>query len=221
MNVVDVGNSLNRDPAEITKFFGTELGSQTSYATDRAVVNGAHADTDLQKHLSRYIENFVLCKTCHLPETHYKVKEGLISQKCLACGSKEKVDMTHKLTTFILAQHKKSKELAKSSEKKDKKKDKKDKKDGDDHEGAANGTTSSNGNGNDGSPPSSHKKDKEGKEGKEGKEHKSKDKDGKDKKKGLGISKSNSDVALNVFGINGEQQQDSGEDEESDSKAAG
>lgn len=36
--------------------------------------------------------------------------------------------MTHKLTAFILAQHKKSKELAKG-EKKDKDKDKKDKKD--------------------------------------------------------------------------------------------
>jgi translation initiation factor 5 len=104
----------------------------------RAVVNGAHRDGDLQTHMHRYIENFVLCKNCRLPETHYKIKEGLvrismrvgaltnysrfnmyvcmceqISQKCLACGHKESVDMTHKLTAFILAQHKKSKEASK------------------------------------------------------------------------------------------------------------
>ena len=36
----------------------------------------------------------------------YKVKGGIVSQKCLACGHKDTVDMTHKLTTFILAQHK-------------------------------------------------------------------------------------------------------------------
>jgi len=129
VNVTDIAQSLNRESQEITKFFGCELGSQTTYAvdTDRAIVNGAHKDMDLQNHLSRYIECFVLCKNCRLPETHYKIKDGLISQKCLACGSKDSVDMTHKLTAFILAQHKKHKEASKSSGKDAKKKDKKDK----------------------------------------------------------------------------------------------
>jgi translation initiation factor 5 len=114
VNVNDVGLSLNREPAEVTKFFGCELGAQTIFSaeTDRAIVNGAHTAQDLQRHLSRYIENFVLCANCRLPETHYKIKSGLIAQQCLACGHKEGVDMTHKLTTFILAQHKKAKDLA-------------------------------------------------------------------------------------------------------------
>lgn len=121
MNVFEVGASLNREPGEITKFFGCELGSQTTFSleTERAVVNGSHRDNDLQNHLSRYIENFVLCKNCRLPETHYKIKDGLISQKCLACGNKDSVDMTHKLTAYILAQHKKNKELKKEQEKKE------------------------------------------------------------------------------------------------------
>jgi translation initiation factor 2 beta subunit (eIF-2beta)/eIF-5 len=103
VNVGDVAASLNREAPEITKFFGCELGSQTTYSadTDRAIVNGAHRDQDLQSHLSRYIENFVLCKNCRLPETHYKIKDGMISQKCLACGSKDSVDMTHKLTVSV------------------------------------------------------------------------------------------------------------------------
>lgn len=119
LNVTDVADSLKREAPEITKFFGCELGAQTSYTTDpdRAIVNGSHRDADLQNHLSKYIEHFVLCKNCRLPETHYKIKDGLISQKCLACGSKDSVDMTHKLTTFILAQHKRNKELAKKAEK--------------------------------------------------------------------------------------------------------
>mmetsp|Transcript_11863 Transcript_11863/g.12783 ORF Transcript_11863/g.12783 Transcript_11863/m.12783 type:complete len:423 (-) Transcript_11863:211-1479(-) len=135
MNITDVADALKREAPEITKFFGCELGAQTTYSADnRAVVNGAHRDNDLQSHLSKYIENFVLCKNCRLPETHYKVKDGLISQKCLACGSKDTVDMTHKLTTFILAQHKRNKEVKKAAEKekekegKDGKKEKKEKK---------------------------------------------------------------------------------------------
>jgi hypothetical protein len=37
----------------------------------------------------------------------------------LACGNKEAVDMTHKLTAFILAQSKKNKELKKEKDKKE------------------------------------------------------------------------------------------------------
>ena len=116
VNVVDLANHLKREPAEVTKFFGCELGSQTTYAvdTERAIVNGAHRDADLQNHLKKYIEHFVLCKSCKLPETHYKIKAGMVSQNCMACGAKESVDMTHKLTAFILAQHKKAKELQKA-----------------------------------------------------------------------------------------------------------
>jgi translation initiation factor 5 len=117
-NVQDVANALNREAHEITKFFGYELGAQTAYVseTDRAVINGAHLDTDLQTLLSKYIELFVLCRNCRLPETHYKIKSGIIKQRCFACGHKESVDMTHKLTTFILAQYKKAKRAAAAQE---------------------------------------------------------------------------------------------------------
>ena len=60
-----------------------------------------------------------------MPETHYKIKDGLISQKCLACGNKDSVDMTHKLTAFILAQHKKAKAEKKETDKQAEKADKK------------------------------------------------------------------------------------------------
>jgi len=120
VNIDQVAESLKREPAEVTKFFGTELGAQTTY-TDRAIVNGAHRDADLQNHLCRYIEHFVLCRNCKLPETGYKIKEGIVSQKCLACGHRETVDMTHKLTTFILAQNKRRKELEKAADKASKK----------------------------------------------------------------------------------------------------
>jgi translation initiation factor 5 len=122
-NITDVGLSLHRSPAEVNKFFGCELGAQSSYSpdTDRAVVNGAHTDAVLQQLMHKYIELFVLCPNCRLPETQYKIKSECIWHKCAACGAKEMVDMQHKLCTFILAQDKKSKQEAKKSEKKDKK----------------------------------------------------------------------------------------------------
>lgn len=128
VNVSDLGLSLHRSPAEVNKFFGCELGAQTSYneETDRAVVNGAHNDKVLQDNVHKYIENFVLCPSCRLPESEYKIKNEIIWHRCKACGAKEMVNMQHKLCTFILAQNKKKKKMDKKNGKKDK--DKKGKK---------------------------------------------------------------------------------------------
>jgi translation initiation factor 5 len=207
LNVTDVAASLNRDAPEITKFFGCELGSQTTYAmdTDRAIVNGQHRDQDLQTHLSRYIENFVLCKNCRLPETHYKIKDGMISQKCLACGHKECVDMTHKLTAFILAQHKKNKDASKG-DKKDKKKDKAEKGE------KAEKTEKTD---KEKAEKKEKKKDKADREAEEGSGEKAEKKKEKSKKK---VSKGADEVGENVFGISADADDD---EEESDSKAAG
>lgn len=108
-NISEVATSLHRNPGEVNKFFGTELGAQTRYnaETDRAIVNGAFTDGTLQDLIHRYIDKFVLCPTCGLPETEYKIKSGTIWHKCAACGSKEMVDMSHKLCNYILAEHKK------------------------------------------------------------------------------------------------------------------
>jgi len=126
-NITELANSLHRTPAEVNKFFGCELGAQTSYSgdNDRAIVNGAHNDVSLQCLIHKYVELFVLCPQCGLPETEYKIKNGCIFHKCAACGSKEMVDMSHKLCTFILAQDKKDKK-SKKEKSKDKNKDKKD-----------------------------------------------------------------------------------------------
>lgn len=139
-NITDVALSLHRPPGEVNKFFGCELGAQTTYSeeTDRAIVNGAHTDATLQSLIYRYVEKFVICPQCRLPETDYKIKSECIYHKCAACGNKEMVDMSHKLCTYILAQDKKAKKEAKGKDKKgkkdkdEKKKDKKAKKSGSD-----------------------------------------------------------------------------------------
>jgi len=70
-NMTQLASSLHRDPGEVTKFFGTELGAQTTWVaeTERAIINGSHTQQDLQTNLFKYIEKFVLCPNCRLPET--------------------------------------------------------------------------------------------------------------------------------------------------------
>ena len=104
-NMADVARALSRPPTYPTKFFGCELGAQTSFdeKNDRYIVNGAHDATKLRELLDGFIDKFVLCKACKNPETDLIItKTEEIIRDCKACGERTGVDMRHKLTTFII-----------------------------------------------------------------------------------------------------------------------
>lgn len=50
-----------------TKYFGVELGAQSKYniVSERAIVNGSHTSSDLQKILDKFIQQFILCPVCY------------------------------------------------------------------------------------------------------------------------------------------------------------
>lgn len=105
-NMSDVSRALSRPPTYPTKFFGCELGAQTTFddKADRYIVNGAHDATRLRELLDAFIEKFVLCAECKNPETDLIITPRTedIFRDCKACGARTGVDMRHKLTTFIV-----------------------------------------------------------------------------------------------------------------------
>merc|ERR1711862_775854 len=106
VNMTDVARALKRPPTYTTKFFGCELGAQSTFTQkegegDRAIVNGAHDTATCQKLLDKFIDLYVLCANCHLPEIDLYVKKGIIQGACKACGWRGDLDNVHKLATFI------------------------------------------------------------------------------------------------------------------------
>ena len=104
-NMSDVARALSRPPTYPTKFFGSELGAQTSVdeKNDRYIVNGAHDAKRLRELLDAFIDKFVLCGACKNPETDIIVtKNEMIVRDCKACGERTGVDMRHRLSTYIL-----------------------------------------------------------------------------------------------------------------------
>jgi hypothetical protein len=89
-------------------------------------VNGHIEDNVLQDLTYKFIDLFVLCPICHLPETKLKIegkkKSCEIFHVCHACGAKELVDMGHRLCAYLI----KEKESAKAKGGKDGKKGGKD-----------------------------------------------------------------------------------------------
>merc|ERR1712176_1641548 len=69
---------------------------------ERVVVNGHHDTPVFQKLVDKFIEKYVLCMGCNLPEIDMVVnKKGLIVATCKACGWNGELDNQHKLATFI------------------------------------------------------------------------------------------------------------------------
>jgi translation initiation factor 5 len=100
----DIAAALDRPAEYPTKFFGFEKGALTKIdkANNKYIVNGKHSAEDLAVVLDQFIERYVLCKKCRNPETELRVKGESIQQNCKACGKRTSIDMSHKLSTYIL-----------------------------------------------------------------------------------------------------------------------
>ncbi|GIX62079.1 eukaryotic translation initiation factor 5, putative [Babesia caballi] len=103
-NMGDIARALKRPPTYTTKFFGCELGAMSKFeeAEEKALINGAHTERALTQILDKFIDMYVLCAECHLPEIEVLVKKGTLCARCNACGHKGTLDNTHKAATYML-----------------------------------------------------------------------------------------------------------------------
>lgn len=97
-NMDEIASSLN-SPAEIIyKFISYSLGS--AYNEKEKSILGHH--NNLQDIIFDYINNFVFCNTCNIPELNYYIekissKNYNLNYKCSACGSICKIKNTNKV----------------------------------------------------------------------------------------------------------------------------
>ncbi|SOV23615.1 eukaryotic translation initiation factor 5, putative [Plasmodium sp. DRC-Itaito] len=103
-NMGEIARSLKRPPMYPTKFFGCELGTMVKFEEneEKAIVNGAHKEKDLVNILDKFIEMYVLCPHCLLPETDIVVKKGILICKCNACGNIGELNNSHKIATYMI-----------------------------------------------------------------------------------------------------------------------
>jgi translation initiation factor 2 beta subunit (eIF-2beta)/eIF-5 len=103
-NLVSICNAIETPETFVVKFFSYELSTQTRYDAelDRFILNGTYAADVLQQTLNKYIDLYVLCSKCHLPEFVITVKKDDLRYKCKSCGCSGVNTADHKLTTYII-----------------------------------------------------------------------------------------------------------------------
>lgn len=50
----------------------------------------------------RFIEKYVICPKCKLPEIEMEIKKEIVYSKCNSCGALEQLDNNHKFASYIL-----------------------------------------------------------------------------------------------------------------------
>jgi len=109
VNLGDVANALKTSPQYLVKWFAIELGTQVRFTHDgregeNAIIKGARAAATLQSELDQFIEKYVICHNCGLPEIEMYTKSGVVKAKCSACGKRCELDNSHKLAGLIVKQ---------------------------------------------------------------------------------------------------------------------
>jgi len=106
VNLVDIAKALRVPNEYPLRFLGHEVGTLVHYKENKneitSIINGNFDESELRKHLDKFIEKYVLCPKCKLPEMIMKVKKGSVCGSCNSCGEKPVLDNIHKLATFIV-----------------------------------------------------------------------------------------------------------------------
>jgi translation initiation factor 2 subunit 2 len=87
-NFIDIANVIRRNPKHLAKFLFRELAKPGHLDNSRLIFQGKVTTSLTQSKIDNYIKEFVVCKECNRPDTHFE-KEGRIRFiKCEACGAK-------------------------------------------------------------------------------------------------------------------------------------
>jgi translation initiation factor 2 subunit 2 len=80
---------LDRDPEHIVQFLQNELGTSGHIdESGRARLTGSFGERRVGDVLEAYVETFVRCDECGLPDTRLEREQGATLLRCEACGAR-------------------------------------------------------------------------------------------------------------------------------------
>jgi len=107
VNLVAIADALECDPLVPLKYFSYELGAISNFDMEvgagHATLNGTHPADHLQKLLEKFIQIFILCPKCKLPEMELMCERSDLdlTVNCVACHYHAPLKTPHKLATYI------------------------------------------------------------------------------------------------------------------------
>ncbi len=86
-NLDDIADALSRDGEHVHSSVQRELGTSGKYEDGQARYSGSFSVSDFETALDEYIEEFVTCSECGLPDTRLVRENRNLMLRCDACGA--------------------------------------------------------------------------------------------------------------------------------------
>jgi translation initiation factor 2 subunit 2 len=86
-NLSAIADALSRDPEHVHSKIQQELGTAGQYEDGRARYSGNFRERDFAGAIDSYIESYVTCSECGLPDTRLETENRTPMLRCEACGA--------------------------------------------------------------------------------------------------------------------------------------
>jgi len=90
-NFKETAQALNRDSKHLLKFLTREMATAATMQESRVIFQGKFSRETFERLLQRYMEQFVTCPICKLPDTKIMKEKRLSFLVCEACGAKSSI----------------------------------------------------------------------------------------------------------------------------------
>jgi translation initiation factor 5 len=100
LNLKKVAKYLNQPSVLLLKYLSLHFGSICN--EEKNTITGGYSTDELQKALQLYINRFVICPSCLVPETIPQInkvnkKSNILEVKCSSCGKTSEIKCNNKL----------------------------------------------------------------------------------------------------------------------------
>lgn len=104
LNLNEVCKDINQPPIVILKFLSLNFGSMCN--EEKGTITGGYKNEEIQKALQVYINRFLICPGCNIPETipqsnKENKKSTKLELRCSSCGKTSEVICNNKLEQRI------------------------------------------------------------------------------------------------------------------------
>ena len=86
-NIERIADALGRDAEHLHRYIQRNLGTNGQFGDGQARYNGSFTAADFEASIDGYVEEYVLCSECGLPDTRLTMEDGTQMLRCEACGA--------------------------------------------------------------------------------------------------------------------------------------
>jgi translation initiation factor 2 subunit 2 len=97
-NLEEIADTVSRDPEHIHRFVQRELGTNGQYEEGVGRYNGTFSGRDFDEVIGKYVDTYVLCGECGLPDTRLVTEDRTEMLRCDACGAFRPVQKRRRTT---------------------------------------------------------------------------------------------------------------------------